>query len=257
MGWHTEKQKPIELMEFNFPIWLHAEALRVVISMETFEEEGKAPTLCKTVQGAATLSRNPGISIIDKPETYTDTINLVIESLNYDDIAKVRKERIKRYGSDDDISLNCEDKLATDAILSHREAEYSEVGKLWDESWTLHLLLPENLMNELLNSIASGQIEIIELGVKLVRIYEEKSDNDFLPREKESSLYVKPLGDGGNDNTVGYVDSLTMATRNITSGVEEQVKKDDQQTELIAVLNKIKWGIYIAAFLLFLVIILN
>lgn len=210
------------------PVWLIARSLQVVSNMATFAEEDKEPHLDTSIQGVAQF--RDGLLIGDT-DTYTREVRFYISGLNYKDIVEHRKQAIEQYGVGDDISLYCNDKLGTVAELHHTYAEYSEVGQLWDESWEVKLVVPDNLMQQLLDAIQFDRIDLIEIGLMLSGVYTNKAPDGIRLPGEQSMLFLEPPDDKRiGERAFGYVDSLGMgSTKRATRILEEELLEQGLQ----------------------------
>jgi len=217
------------------PVWLTVRSLQVVSSMATFEEEDKEPQLETSIQGVAQFSRNLGIGVIGDTGTYTKEVGFSISSQNYRDIVEHRKQLIEKHRVDDDINLFCNDKLGTSVYITYMYSEYSEVGKLWDESWSVILEVPDNLMKQLLGAIQFDRIDAMEVGLQLLNVYTDKDPDDlsYSYDRDQSMLFLKPLDDERSvKQAFGYVHSLGMGSRKRATHIfEEELLQQGRQAK--------------------------
>ena len=196
----TETYDSNELHPFEYPLHFKVSDLRVVSELNLDGEEGQqeAP-VDRRILGAAKLDPRY-VAMIDGAHQTTEFL-LSIDSDDYSSIVQRNRELRAKFG-DLPRDFHTEDQLATIAGISHIEREVSEVGVLWDTSWSLSVTVSHGALAGFVEAIRHDKANKMHLSLQLKNLLtdENPEPTPFWQREP-AHLFMKetrPWGDVSN-----------------------------------------------------------
>ena len=144
---------------FDLQLNLSTTRLRVINRLKSSDTDGEAesPTLAPSIVGKATLEEEMVLKHASSAQTSALSVYFTEEPL--DKIAETRDWADQKYGdADNDMvsifsDLNCN---VSRVVLSFRDAEYSDIGKLWDLSWGATIYLPPETLRSMEVAVLKG-----------------------------------------------------------------------------------------------------
>jgi len=199
----TETYDSNELHPFEYPLHFAVNDLRVVSELNLDGEEGQQEALVdRRILGTARLDPRY-VAMIDG-EHLTNEFSLSIKSDDYSSIVQHNRELRAKFG-DLPRDFYTEDQLATIAGISHIEREVSEVGVLWDTSWSLSVTVSHGALAGFVEAIRQDRANKMHLSLQLSNLLtdENPEPTPFWQREP-AHLFMKET------RPWGYVSSLAV-----------------------------------------------
>lgn len=190
---------------FDLQLNLSTTRLRVINRLKSSDTDGEAesPTLAPSIVGKATLEKEMVLKHASSAQISALSVCFTEEPL--DKIAETRDWADQKYGdADNDMvsifsDLNCN---VSRVVLSFIEAEYSDMGKLWDLSWNTTIYLPPETLRSMevavLKGITACDMSFYCSGLE----YEER--RSFIGQTEVLMMTA--------DRLPGYLTALSLAT---------------------------------------------
>lgn len=152
--------------QFDSQLSLSATRLRVIKRLKSPDTKGEAepPTFVSSIVGEATLTKENVLKHPSRARTQTSVLSVSFEEESLDKIKETREWADQKYGDGgigetmvkafSDLHSN-----SSRVILSFTEPEYSDVGKLWDMSWSATILLPPKTLQAIETAVLDGLTE--------------------------------------------------------------------------------------------------
>jgi hypothetical protein len=144
---------------FDLQLNLSATRLRVINRLKSSDTDGEAepPTFAPSIVGEAILEKEMVLKHASSAQT--SALSVYFDEEPLEKITETREWADQKYGdADNDIvsifsDLNCN---ASRVVLSFRDAEYSDIGKLWDLSWGATIYLPPETLRSMEEAVLKG-----------------------------------------------------------------------------------------------------
>lgn len=162
-----------QLHRFEHPLHFEVSDLRVVSELYLGGEEGQqeAP-IDRRILGTAKLDPEY-VAIKDGPHQ-TNEFLLEIKSQEYSSLVQQSRELRTKFGAPPD-DISTEDKLATIASMYHIEREVSEVGVLWDTSWSLSVTVSHVAFEGFVDAMRRDRANKMYLSLQLSNLLTDES----------------------------------------------------------------------------------
>lgn len=144
---------------FDLQLNFFATRLRVINRLKSSDTDGEAelPTFAPSIVGEATLEKEMVLKHASSAQT--SVLSVYFEEEPLEKITETREWADQKYGdADNDMvsifsDLNCN---ISRVVLSFRDAEYSDIGKLWDLTWGATIYLPPETLRSMEDAVLKG-----------------------------------------------------------------------------------------------------
>ena len=198
----TETYDSNELHPLEHPLHFKVSDLRVISELNLDGEEGQqeAP-VDRRILGTARLDPRY-VAMIDG-EHLTNEFSLSIESDDYQSIVMHNRE-LRATFPDLPRDFHTKDKLATSAAILHTEREISEVGVLWDTSWSLFVTVSHAALASFVEAIRQDRANVMHLSMQLKNLRTNEKPGTLSWEKGPEYLYME------ESRPWGYVSNLAL-----------------------------------------------